>query len=179
MVNEKTMLSVNTPTEENDVFWMKHALSLADKAEAIGEVPVGACVVINGAVVGEGWNTPIRDHNPTAHAEIHAVTQAAKHIQNYRLIDATLYVTLEPCSMCAGMLIHARVKRVVFGAWDAKTGSAGSVMNLLQHPALNHQAEIVSGVLADECAEKISAFFKKRRQEIKAAKKAKRAQQQD
>ncbi|MGK0526965.1 MAG: tRNA(adenine34) deaminase [Alteromonadales bacterium] len=95
-------------------------------------------------------------------------------MQNYRLIDATLYVTLEPCSMCAGMLVHARVKRVVFGAKDAKTGAAGSVMNLLQHPALNHQLEVVSGVLADECANKLSDFFRKRRKEIKSAKKAKR-----
>lgn len=158
---------------ERDVFWMQHALTLADKAEALGEVPVGACVVVDDKVIGEGWNTPILDHDPSAHAELRAVREAANFVKNYRVIDATLYVTLEPCSMCAGMLVHARVKRVVFGAWDAKTGAAGSVMNLLQHPALNHQTEIVSGVLADECAEKLSNFFKKRRKEIKAAKKAK------
>jgi len=178
MTPDNTISSCSEANEQ-DIEWMKHALKLADKAEAIGEVPVGACVVANGEVIGEGWNTPIQDHNPTAHAEVHAVTQAAKHVQNYRLIDATLYVTLEPCSMCAGMLVHARVKRVVFGAWDAKTGAAGSVMNLLQHPVLNHQSEIVSGVLADECANKISAFFKRRREEIKAAKKAKRSQQNE
>lgn len=158
---------------ERDVFWMQHALTLADKAEALGEVPVGACVVVDDKVIGEGWNTPILDHDPSAHAELRAVREAANFVKNYRVIDATLYVTLEPCSMCAGMLVHARVKRVVFGAWDAKTGAAGSVMNLLQHPALNHQTEIVSGVLADECADKLSNFFKKRRKEIKAAKKAK------
>ncbi|GEA05968.1 tRNA-specific adenosine deaminase [Alteromonas sp. KUL42] len=158
---------------ERDVFWMQHALALADKAEALGEVPVGACVVVDDKVIGEGWNTPILDHDPSAHAELRAIREAANFVKNYRVIDATLYVTLEPCSMCAGMLVHARVKRVVFGAWDAKTGAAGSVMNLLQHPALNHQTEIVSGVLADECAEKLSNFFKKRRKEIKAAKKAK------
>ena len=158
---------------ERDVFWMQHALALADKAEALGEVPVGACVVVDDKVIGEGWNTPILDHDPSAHAELRAVREAANFVKNYRVIDATLYVTLEPCSMCAGMLVHARVKRVVFGAWDAKTGAAGSVMNLLQHPALNHQTEIVSGVLADECADKLSNFFKKRRKEIKAAKKAK------
>ncbi|KXJ58204.1 MAG: cytidine deaminase [Alteromonas sp. Nap_26] len=152
---------------------MQHALALADKAEALGEVPVGACVVVDDKVIGEGWNTPILDHDPSAHAELRAIREAANFVKNYRVIDATLYVTLEPCSMCAGMLVHARVKRVVFGAWDAKTGAAGSVMNLLQHPALNHQTEIVSGVLADECAEKLSNFFKKRRKEIKAAKKAK------
>ena len=158
---------------ERDVFWMQHALALADKAEALGEVPVGACVVVDDKVIGEGWNTPILDHDPSAHAELRAIREAANFVKNYRVIDATLYVTLEPCSMCAGMLVHARVKRVVFGAWDAKTGAAGSVMNLLQHPALNHQTEIVSGVLADECADKLSNFFKKRRKEIKAAKKAK------
>ena len=158
MTSDNTISSYSEANEQ-DIEWMKHALRLADKAEAIGEVPVGACVVVNGKVIGEGWNTPIQDHNPTAHAEVHAVTQAAQYVQNYRLIDATLYVTLEPCSMCAGMLVHARVKRVVFGAWDAKTGAAGSVMNLLQHPVLNHQSEIVSGVLADECASKISSFF--------------------
>ena len=159
---------------EQDVKFMKHALSLADKAELIGEVPVGACIVVDGEIVGEGYNEPITTHDPSAHAELRAVQQAARQVQNYRLVDATLYVTLEPCSMCAGMLVHARVKRVVFGAWDAKTGAAGSVMNLLQHPALNHQAEIVSGVLADECADKLSRFFQKRRKEIKAAKKAKK-----
>ena len=160
-------------TEEN-IMWMRHALTLADKAESIGEVPVGACVVLNGELIGEGFNTPITDNDPSAHAELRAVKEAAAAVQNYRLIDATLYVTLEPCSMCAGMLVHARVKRVVFGAKDAKTGAAGSVMNLLQHPALNHQLEVVSGVLADECANKLSDFFRKRRKEIKAAKKAKR-----
>ena len=159
---------------EQHKHWMKHALMLADKAESIGEVPVGACVVLNGELIGEGYNTPITDNDPSAHAELLAVKEAALRVQNYRLIDATLYVTLEPCSMCAGMLVHARVKRVVFGAKDAKTGAAGSVMNLLQHPALNHQVEIVSGILADDCANKLSDFFRKRRKEIKAAKKAKK-----
>lgn len=160
---------------ENDAMWMKHALTLADKAESMGEVPVGACVVLNDELIGEGFNTPITDSDPSAHAELRAVKEAASKIQNYRLVDATLYVTLEPCSMCAGMLVHARVKRVVFGAKDAKTGAAGSVMNLLQHPALNHQVEITPGILRDECAAKLSNFFKKRRKEIKAAKRAKAA----
>lgn len=167
-------ISMEQNTTEEDVMWMRHALTLADKAESIGEVPVGACVVLNGELIGEGFNTPITDNDPSAHAELRAVKEAAAAVQNYRLIDATLYVTLEPCSMCAGMLVHARVKRVVFGAKDAKTGAAGSVMNLLQHPALNHQLEIVSGVLAEECASKLSDFFRKRRKEIKAAKKAKK-----
>jgi tRNA(adenine34) deaminase len=169
-----TEISMEQSATEEDVMWMRHALTLADKAESIGEVPVGACVVLNGELIGEGFNTPITDNDPSAHAELRAVKEAAAAVQNYRLIDATLYVTLEPCSMCAGMLVHARVKRVVFGAKDAKTGAAGSVMNLLQHPALNHQLEVVSGVLADECANKLSDFFRKRRKEIKAAKKAKK-----
>lgn len=169
-----TEIAMEDIATEEDIMWMRHALTLADKAESIGEVPVGACVVLNGELLGEGFNTPITDNDPSAHAELRAVKEAAAAVQNYRLIDATLYVTLEPCSMCAGMLVHARVKRVVFGAKDAKTGAAGSVMNLLQHPALNHQLEVVSGVLADECANKLSDFFRKRRKEIKAAKKAKR-----
>ena len=169
-----TEIAMEDIATEEDIMWMRHALTLADKAESIGEVPVGACVVLNGELIGEGFNTPITDNDPSAHAELRAVKEAASTVQNYRLIDATLYVTLEPCSMCAGMLVHARVKRVVFGAKDAKTGAAGSVMNLLQHPALNHQLEVVSGVLADECANKLSDFFRKRRKEIKAAKKAKR-----
>ena len=169
-----TEIAMEDIATEEDIMWMRHALTLADKAESIGEVPVGACVVLNGELIGEGFNTPITDNDPSAHAELRAVKEAAAAVQNYRLIDATLYVTLEPCSMCAGMLVHARVKRVVFGAKDAKTGAAGSVMNLLQHPALNHQLEIVSGVLAEECASKLSDFFRKRRKEIKAAKKAKK-----
>ena len=169
-----TEIAMEDIATEEDIMWMRHALTLADKAESIGEVPVGACVVLNGELIGEGFNTPITDNDPSAHVELRAVKEAAAAVQNYRLIDATLYVTLEPCSMCAGMLVHARVKRVVFGAKDAKTGAAGSVMNLLQHPALNHQLEVVSGVLADECANKLSDFFRKRRKEIKAAKKAKR-----
>jgi len=169
-----TEIAMEDIATEEDIMWMRHALTLADKAESIGEVPVGACVVLNGELIGEGFNTPITDNDPSAHAELRAVKEAAAAVQNYRLIDATLYVTLEPCSMCAGMLVHARVKRLVFGAKDAKTGAAGSVMNLLQHPALNHQLEVVSGVLADECANKLSDFFRKRRKEIKAAKKAKR-----
>lgn len=160
---------------DEDIKWMKHALALADKAEGMGEVPVGACVVYQGNVVGEGWNTPITDHDPSAHAEMMAVREAAKTLKNYRIVDATLYVTLEPCSMCAGMLVHARVQRVVYGASDAKTGAAGSVMNILQHAALNHHTEITSGVLKEECAGKLSAFFKQRRDEIKRAKRAKRA----
>lgn len=170
---------MNDEQQNIDEQWMRHALTLADKAEQIGEVPVGAVVVVNGKIVGEGWNTPIQDHDPSAHAEMRAIRMAAAAVGNYRVVDATLYVTLEPCPMCAGMLVHARVNRVVYGAPDLKTGAAGSVMQLLQHPGLNHLAEITSGILADECANKLSAFFKRRRAEIKAAKQARKALQAD
>lgn len=159
---------------ENDLKWMRYALALADKAEDIGEIPVGAVVVQNNKVIGEGWNRSIIDNDPSAHAEMAAIKMATSAIQNYRAIDATLYVTLEPCPMCAGMLVHARIKRLVFGAADAKTGAAGSVMNLVQHPSLNHHLDVTSGVLAQECGEKLSAFFRRRRQEIKKAKQLKR-----
>ena len=159
-------------SQEN--FFMKQAFRQAKLALEKEEVPVGAILVKNDEIIGTGFNQSVSLNDPSAHAELRAVKQAASKVQNYRLIDATLYVTLEPCSMCAGMLVHARVKRVVFGAKDAKTGAAGSVMNLLQHPALNHQVDIVSGVLASTCANKLSDFFRKRREEIKAAKKAKK-----
>ena len=158
----------------SDQYWMEKALNYANEAAAINEIPVGAVLVKDNQLISYGYNRSIIDNDPSAHAEMMAIREAGKVLNNYRLIDCTLYVTLEPCSMCAGMLVHARVKRVVFGAKDAKTGAAGSVMNLLQHPALNHHLEIVSGVLADECADKLSGFFRKRRKEIKAAKKAKR-----
>lgn len=154
----------------NDEFWIQHALMLAERAEALGEVPVGAVVVKDDEILGEGWNSPICDSDPTAHAELLALKAAAKKVQNYRIVDATLYVTLEPCAMCAGLIVHARIKRVVFGAWDTKTGAAGSVMQLLQHPALNHQVEITGGVMAQACGDKLSAFFKRRREEKKQAK---------
>lgn len=154
--------------------WMKAALKLADRAAAIGEIPVGALVVLNNEVIGEGWNQSIVNHDPSAHAEMIAIRAAAKRVGNYRVVEADLYVTLEPCPMCAGALVHSRVARVFYGASDYKTGAAGSVMNLLQHANLNHQTDVIGGVLADECADKISSFFKKRRAEkkrIKALKK--------
>ncbi|MCU7554949.1 tRNA adenosine(34) deaminase TadA [Alteromonas sp. ASW11-19] len=167
---------MNLAPSDTDLRWMQHALTLADNAEALNEVPVGAVVVSGDTVIGEGWNTPITEHDPSAHAEMNALRAAARHVQNYRVVDATLYVTLEPCPMCAGLLVHARIKRVVFGAYDEKTGAAGSVMNLTQHPSLNHQVEVQGGVLAQPCGEKLSRFFQRRRAEIKAAKKARRAQ---
>lgn len=152
-------------------YWMRHAMTLAKRAWDEREVPVGAVLVHNNRVIGEGWNRPIGRHDPTAHAEIMALRQGGLVMQNYRLIDATLYVTLEPCVMCAGAMIHSRIGRVVFGARDAKTGAAGSLMDVLHHPDMNHRVEITEGILADECAALLSDFFRMRRQEIKAQKK--------
>lgn len=170
MGNSLDSISLNTTTF-NDQDWMRYALSLADKAEAANEIPVGAVLVKDNKVVGQGWNLSILQHDACAHAEIMAIREAGKVLQNYRLIDCTLYVTLEPCPMCAGALVHARVKRVVYGAGDYKTGSAGSVFDLLRSDKLNHQIEVTSGVYAEECANKISDFFKRRRKEKKALKK--------
>ena len=146
-----------------DLMYMQHALGLAARAEAQGEVPVGALVVLNGEIIGEGWNRPISSHDPTAHAEIVALRAAAAQLANYRLTGATLYVTLEPCPMCAGAMVHARVARVVYGAPDPLAGSAGSVFNLLDSPALNHRVEVVRGVLAEECGQRLKLFFQARR----------------
>lgn len=153
-----------------DEDWMRHALQLAAKAEAAGEVPVGAVLVKDQQLIAEGWNQMISLHDPSAHAEMQAVRSAGQLLQNYRLIDCTLYVTLEPCSMCAGMLVHSRVKRLVYGASDYKTGAAGSIMDLVCHPKLNHQLEVSSGVLGEECAAMLSAFFKRRRVQQKQLK---------
>ena len=153
-----------------DIHWMQHAIRLAARAEAIDEVPVGAVVVLDGKVIGEGWNQSINLHDATAHAEIMALRQAGQTLANYRLIDATLYVTLEPCAMCAGAMVHSRIKRLVYGAADLKTGAAESVFNLVCHPQLNHQIEVCSGVLASNTGAMLSQFFKRRRQEKKAVK---------
>ncbi len=146
-----------------DEQWMRRALALADTAGAQGEVPVGAVVVLDGVLVGEGFNAPIGEHDPTAHAEVRALRAAARHVGNYRLPGAVLYVTLEPCAMCAGAIIHARVSRVVFGAADPKTGACGSVIDLFAEARLNHHARVEGGVLACECGERLRAFFRERR----------------
>lgn len=139
------------------------ALDLAREAGAIGEVPVGALIVLEGEVVGRGYNQPIGRHDPTAHAEIMALRDAATRLGNYRLPGCTLYVTLEPCAMCAGAIMHARMERVVFGARDPKTGAAGSVIDLFAESRLNHHTTIVGGVLGDACGSLLSGFFAARR----------------
>ena len=142
---------------------MQEALTLARKAGAIGEVPVGAVVVKQGVIIGSGWNHPIAARDPTAHAEIIAIREAARTLGNYRLTDTTLYVTLEPCAMCAGAMVHARLRRLVFGAPDTRAGAAGSLFNIVQMPALNHRVDIAGGVLAEQCGELLKGFFSKRR----------------
>ena len=151
-----------------DIDFMQLALAQATEAAQVGEVPVGAVVVQGGQVIATGRNAPIAGHDPTAHAEIAALRAAAKVLGNYRLPECTLYVTLEPCAMCSGAMLHARLKRVVFGASDAKTGAAGSVINLFDQPQLNHQTALQGGVLADECAALLKSFFSQRREEKKA-----------
>ena len=151
-----------------DIDFMQLALAQATAAAQSGEVPVGAVIVLGDKVIATGRNSPIAGHDPTAHAEIIALRAAAKSLGNYRLPDCTLYVTLEPCAMCSGAMLHARLKRVVFGALDAKTGAAGSVINLFEQPQLNHQTALQGGVLADECAAMLKSFFSQRREEKKA-----------
>ena len=147
----------------SDSHFMQQALAQARLAGLAGEVPVGAVVVKDGNVNATGRNAPITDHDPTAHAEIKALRAAAQHLGNYRLVDCELFVTLEPCTMCVGAMLHARLKRVVFGAYDAKTGAAGSQSNVFENLSLNHQTAVQGGVLADECAQVLQDFFKTKR----------------
>jgi len=156
--------------ELNHEYWMRHALQLAKRAWEEGEVPVGAVLVHNNQVIGEGWNRPIGRHDPTAHAEIMALRQGGLVLQNYRLLDTTLYVTLEPCVMCSGAMIHSRIGTVVYGARDEKTGAAGSLLDVLRHPGMNHQVNVMGGVLAPACSEMLSEFFRMRRQQKKQQK---------
>ena len=167
----------NTIPADDDEKWMRYALQLAQRAYTLGEVPVGAVLVYQQQVIGEGWNLPINAHDPTAHAEIMAIRQGGQVLENYRLLDTTLYVTLEPCVMCAGAMIHGRIGRIVYGASDAKTGAAGSLVDLLRHPGMNHQPIISGGVLAEECGNMLSDFFRQRRAEKKAARLAARAEE--
>ena len=146
-----------------DAAFMGRALELARLAEAAGEVPVGAVIVKDGAIVAEGWNRPIGTNDPTAHAEIVALRAAGQALGTYRLTGTTLYVTLEPCAMCASAMVHARVRRLVFAATDPRAGAAGSVFNIVQHPSLNHRIECTGGVLAEECSALLRQFFLARR----------------
>jgi len=149
---------------------MTLAMQQAAEAEARGEVPVGAVLVKDDNVVAVGSNDCIGQHDPSAHAEMQCLREAGKLVENYRLLDTTLYVTLEPCAMCAGAMVHSRVSRLVFGAKDEKTGAAGSVVDLVRHPKFNHQLEVNNGVLEQECSEQLSQFFRRRRKEKKEQK---------
>jgi len=146
--------------------WMQRALELAEKAKVQDEVPVGAVIVLDNKIIGEGWNQPISSNDPTAHAEIVALRDAGNNISNYRLPESTMYVTLEPCAMCAGAIVHARLDKVVFAASDPKTGACGSVFNLLQSEKLNHKVEIEEGILKEECQSLIQTFFKQKRVKV-------------
>jgi tRNA(adenine34) deaminase len=157
-------------SNKQDEYWMRHALKLADNAQQQGEIPVGAVLVKDNQIIGEGWNQSISLHDPSAHAEMMAIRDAGKNLQNYRLVDSCLYVTLEPCTMCAGLLIHSRIHRLVFGAPDFKTGAVGSLFDLLGDPRMNHQIAVGRSVLSQECGDKLSAFFKLRREQKKLAK---------
>lgn len=147
----------------SDSIFMARALELAREAERAGEVPVGAVIVKDGVIVGEGWNRPISTNDPTAHAEIIALRAAAQKLTTYRLLDTTLYVTLEPCPMCAGAMVHARVKRLVYAATDPRAGAAGTIFNIVQHPSLNHRIECEAGLMGEECGAMLRAFFQGRR----------------
>ena len=167
-------LPAESAQQQDDVRWMQHAMLLAARAEACGEVPVGAVLVAGGELLAEGWNMSITHHDASAHAEMLALRTAGQLRSNYRLLDTTLYVTLEPCCMCAGSLVHARIGRLVYGAADLKTGAVQSVFPLLNDPRHNHQIAVTGGVLAEACSVQLSQFFAKRRAEKKAARLAAR-----
>jgi len=150
-------------TNMSDEYWMQRALELAHKAEAAGEVPVGAAIVVDGELIAEGWNQPISSSDPTAHAEIIALRAAGQMLDNYRLLDAELYVTLEPCPMCVGAMLHARVKRVIYAATDPKTGALGGAHDLLNSVNHNHSFEVTKGVLEEQSRKLLQTFFRSRR----------------
>tara|TARA_R110002050_G_scaffold277672_4_gene423432 strand:+ start:1442 stop:1939 length:498 start_codon:yes stop_codon:yes gene_type:complete len=160
--------------ESNDQYFMQRAYELALQAEKIDEIPVGAVVVYQGKIIGEGFNQSILLNDPSAHAEMLAIRQAGQQLNNYRLVNCTLYVTLEPCPMCAGLLVHSRIKRLVYASADLKTGAAGSAFNLVSSTQLNHQIIVDQGIMAQQCSALLSGFFKRRRNEKKLAKKAQR-----
>jgi tRNA(adenine34) deaminase len=151
-----------------DEYYMQQALDLARQGWGAGEVPVGALVVCGGEIVGRGYNQPISSHDPTAHAEVMALRDAAGRLGNYRLVNCTLYVTVEPCVMCAGAIMHSRIARLVYGAREHKTGAHGSIVDVFAEPRLNFHCEVTGGVLAEECAAMLSGFFEERRQQKRA-----------
>ncbi len=155
--------AVDKPAPASDELWMEEALRAAQRALEAGEVPVGAVVVCEGRIVGLGWNCNIADSDPTAHAEVVALREAGKKVGNHRLEDCELFVTIEPCAMCAGAVVQARLKRLVYGADDPKAGAVHSVLRVLNHPQLNHHMEVQGGILAGRCAELLQAFFRNRR----------------
>lgn len=157
----------NEMIQEKTDFFMATALELAHQGGAMGEVPVGAIVVYQDEIIGRGFNAPISRHDPSAHAEIQAIRDAAQRLGNYRLVDCDLYVTLEPCTMCAGAIMHARIGRLFYGAGDAKTGACGSIINLFQEKRLNHHTEAIGGILAEKCGSMLSDFFAERRRQLK------------
>lgn len=162
---------MTTISQNDDQYFMQRAFELAQQAEQHDEIPVGAVVVYQGKIIGEGFNQSILLNDPSAHAEMIAIRQAGKHLNNYRMLDCTLYVTLEPCPMCAGLLVHSRINRLVYACPDLKTGAAGSTFNLVNNEQLNHQIIVTDGIMQEQCSQLLSAFFKRRRSEKKAAKK--------
>lgn len=170
MVDDHNSSTSDVRHQTSDETYMLRALELAQKAAEEGEVPVGAVIVIDDQIVGEGWNRPIGSCDPSAHAEISALRHAAETLGNYRLPGATLYVTIEPCTMCVGAMVHARIDRVVFGAREPKAGAVVSQNNLLQHPAMNTEISYAEGILSEKCSEVMSDFFALRRKQKKATK---------
>jgi tRNA(adenine34) deaminase len=157
------------PMSHSDELWMEEALREAQRALALGEVPVGAVVICDGRVVGRGCNRPLTANDPTAHAEILALREAGKTVGNYRLLDCDLYVTVEPCAMCSGAITHARIRQLIYGAEDPKAGAVHSMLQVLNHPKLNHKVEVSSGVLAARSMDLVQAFFRKKRNSPDAA----------
>jgi len=156
-----------TDIVQSDDFWMERALALASHAESVGEVPIGAVVVLDNEIIGEGYNQTITLNDPTAHAEIVALRQAAKSVANHRVVKADLYVTIEPCTMCAGALVHGRIARLIFGATEPRAGAVGSNTNVLENSGLNHRVDVVSGVCSQAAASLMSNFFKARRMQVR------------
>ncbi|WP_019025818.1 tRNA adenosine(34) deaminase TadA [Colwellia piezophila] len=165
-------LDNNTAQQQLDLTFMQRAFELAQQAEQHDEIPVGAVVVYQGKIIGEGFNQSIMLNDPSSHAEMNAIRQAGAYLENYRLVDCTLYVTLEPCPMCAGLLVHSRIKRLVYACSDLKTGAAGSAFNLVNNQQLNHQVAVQSNTMQEACSQLLSAFFKRRRKEKKQARQA-------